>query len=91
MADVLPLRSFDPPAGKPATEPAPLVADAAALAPLLTVGVRTIRTWDSSGKLPRPLRISGRVVWLLDEIRDWLAAGAPDRSTWEARKALSRK
>jgi predicted DNA-binding transcriptional regulator AlpA len=86
MADVLPLRSAlaDPPAPESS---APLVADASALAALLTVSVRTVRTWDLAGKLPRPLRIGGRVVWRLDEIRRWLDAGAPDRATWEARRA----
>jgi hypothetical protein len=54
-------------------------------------GVRTIRAWDAAGKLPKPLRISGRVLWNLAEIRLWLAAGAPDRGTWEAMKAASRQ
>jgi predicted DNA-binding transcriptional regulator AlpA len=86
VADVLPLRSLDPPAATAAADLAPLVVDAARLAPLLTVSVRTVRTWDAAGKLPAPVRIGGRVVWRFDEIRAWLDAGAPDRSTWEARK-----
>ncbi len=65
----------------------PLVADAKRLAKLLTSGLRTIRTWDAAGKLPMPIRLGGRVLWIVDEIRDWLAAGAPDRDTWEAAKA----
>jgi predicted DNA-binding transcriptional regulator AlpA len=32
--------------------------------------------------LPSPVRIGGRVVWRVAEIRDWLAAGAPHRETW---------
>jgi predicted DNA-binding transcriptional regulator AlpA len=64
---------------------AALVADAKALAELLGgVGLRSIRTWDAAGKLPRPIRLGGRVVWRIDEIRKWLAAGAPDRATWES-------
>ena len=66
----------------------PLVVDAKQLAQLLTCGVRTVRTLDASGKLPKPLRIGGSVVWLLDDICDWLEAGAPDRETWEARKII---
>lgn len=62
----------------------PLVVDARRLAKLLSAGVRTVRTWDTSGKLPKPIRIGGRVVWRVDEIRAWLAAGAPDRETWAA-------
>lgn len=86
MTDILPLRVFpaDPP-----TVPAgaPLVADAKRLAGLLAVGLRTVRTWDAAGKLPEPLRIGGRVVWRLDEVRAWLDAGAPDRKTWAAIRA----
>jgi predicted DNA-binding transcriptional regulator AlpA len=90
MADVLPLRFAvaDPPAD---LADAPLVVDARRLAVMLCAGVRTVRTWDAAGKLPTPVRIGGRVVWRVDEIRAWLAAGAPDRETWEARKAASRK
>ena len=69
----------------------PLVVDARRLAKLLCAGIRTVRTWDAAGKLPKPIRIGGRVVWREDEIRAWLAAGAPNRDEWEARKAASRK
>jgi predicted DNA-binding transcriptional regulator AlpA len=65
----------------------PLVADARLLARLLGLGVRTIRSMDYSGKLPHPLKLSGtRTVWVLAEIRRWLAAGAPNRKAWEAMK-----
>ena len=73
------------------TQTEPLVADARRLAVLLGSGVRTVRTWDASGKLPKPIRIGGRVVWRVVEIREWLAAGAPDRATWEARKTAFKK
>jgi prophage regulatory protein len=82
VADVLPLR---PVAANSAN--APLVVDAKGLAALLSMGVRTIRTHDAAGKLPAPVRIGGRVVWRVDEIRAWLEAGAPDRETWAARRA----
>jgi predicted DNA-binding transcriptional regulator AlpA len=69
----------------------PLVADAKLLARLLGgVGVRSIRAWDAAGKLPRPIRLGSRVVWLISEIRDFLAAGAPDRQTWEQVKKRKR-
>ena len=90
MPDVLPIRiapAADPPA---ADADSPLVVDARSLAALLCSGVRTVRTWDAAGKLPQPIRIGGRVVWRVEEIRAWLDAGAPDRETWEARRA-SRK
>jgi predicted DNA-binding transcriptional regulator AlpA len=62
----------------------PLVVDARRLARLLCCGVRTVRTWDAAGKLPVPIRLGGRVVWRVAEIKRWLAAGAPDRETWAA-------
>jgi predicted DNA-binding transcriptional regulator AlpA len=62
------------------------VADAKRLAKLLCAGIRTVRTWDAAGKLPAPVRIGGRVVWRVDEIRAWLAAGAPCRDEWETRR-----
>jgi predicted DNA-binding transcriptional regulator AlpA len=64
----------------------PLVADAKRLSRLLGVGVRSLRTWDYSGKLPRPIKLGARTVWVLSEIRAWLTAGAPDRTEWEALK-----
>ena len=64
----------------------PLVADARRLARLLGVGVRSVRTWDYGGKLPRPVKLGARTVWVLSEIRAWLSAGAPDRAEWEALK-----
>lgn len=92
MADVLP---FAVPVVFPAdpTNPAgePLVVDARRLAKLLGAGVRTVRTWDAAGKLPAPIHIGGKVVWRTDEIRDWLAAGAPRRDEWQARRAAARK
>jgi predicted DNA-binding transcriptional regulator AlpA len=67
------------------------VADARRLAQMLCVGLRTIRAWDASGKLPAPLRIGGRVVWRTEEISGWLDAGAPDRETWAALRRAAQK
>jgi len=91
-ADTLRLHTpaADPPAAvrlAGADPAAPLVADAKGLAKLLGLGVRTIRTHDAAGKLPKPLKLGGRVVWRLDELRAWLDAGAPDRATWTALRA----
>lgn len=57
------------------------------LAKLLYVGLRTVRTWDAAGKLPAPIRVVGRVLWRVSEIRAWLRANAPDRETWAAIRA----
>lgn len=85
MNDLLPLRSPPPPRKR--RRLSPLVVDARRLAKLLCAGIRTVRTWDAAGKLPAPIRIGGRVVWRVSEIRAWLEAGAPDRETWAAMRA----
>lgn len=66
----------------------PLVADAKRLARLLGCGLRSIRTWDAAGKLPRPIRLGVRVVWVIAEVKSWLAAGAPPRDEWETLKRV---
>ena len=89
MAEDLPLRLHLPEApatSKAKVELTPLIVDAKRLAGLLGQSLRTIRTWDAAGKLPQPLRIGGRVVWRLAEIRAWLEAGAPNRTTWMAQR-----
>ena len=86
MADVLPLRT--PVGDSPADSVGPpLVVGAKELAALLRIGLRTVRTMDAAGRLPKPVRIGHSVRWSLEEIRAWLEAGAPDRKTWEARRA----
>ena len=64
-----------------------LTVDAKRLAKLLSAGLRTVRAWDVAGKLPKPVKLGGRVLWYLPEIHEWLQAGCPDRATWEAIKA----
>lgn len=68
----------------------PLAVDAAELAIMLRVSLRTIRTHDTLGKLPRAVRFGRCKRWDVGEIKSWIAVGAPDRSAWEARKALNR-
>jgi prophage regulatory protein len=60
--------------------------DANGLAVTLGLSVRTVRRLDSSGKIPRPVRIGGAVRWRTEEIANWLEAGCPDRQRWEAMK-----
>ena len=62
--------------------------NAKALAQILALSKRQIHRLDSSGRLPIPIRIGGAVRWSASEISDWLAAGAPNRTAWEARKAV---
>ncbi len=64
-----------------------LAVDAKKLAAMLSTSVRTIRTWDAAGKLPAPVKVGGRTLWYLPEVRAWLQAGAPDRPAWDAIKS----
>lgn len=57
--------------------------DAAALAEKLNVHQVTIRKWQTSGKIPAPVRIGRAVKWRLTEIEAWIAAGCPARAKWE--------
>ena len=62
-----------------------LAIDAKTLGQMLSVGERTIRRWNAAGKLPCAVRLAGSSVrWRLDEIKEWLDAGAPPREEWAA-------
>jgi predicted DNA-binding transcriptional regulator AlpA len=92
VADIPPLRLTTPSAEDRPTPAGsvgqPIVVDARRLAEMLCVGIRTVRSWDASGRIPAPVRLSpGCVRWKLSEIHDWIAAGAPCRQVWEARRA----
>ena len=56
------------------------------LGDMLSLSKRQIFRLNSCAKIPAPIRIGGAVRWSAQECADWLAAGAPDRSTWEAIK-----
>ena len=46
-------------------------------------------TWYSlrkAGRIPRPVRLGRRVLWRIDELREWMAAGCPPCSRWDAMK-----
>lgn len=51
---------------------------------LCRVSLRTWRAWDATGKVPQPVRIGRAVFWRLEELRSWVAAGCPDRETWQS-------
>jgi predicted DNA-binding transcriptional regulator AlpA len=55
-------------------------------------GVSEATWWrqHAAAKVPKPVKIGRRTLWDRDELRDWLAAGCPDRRTWEARKGHRR-
>ena len=63
-----------------------LVFSAAEVAHVLGVSTRHVWVLNSSGRLPRPIRLGRAVRWNAAEIQDWLNAGAPQRDAWEAQK-----
>lgn len=38
----------------------------------------------SAGRTPAPIRLGRSTRWSLDELRAWIAAGAPSRDHWQA-------
>lgn len=91
MTDIQPIPLSSTPARKRRHKLTPLLVDANGLSPLLSAGVRTIRTWDQLGKIPEPVKLGGRVLWRVREIRRWIAAGCPPRDQWAAIKAAAKK
>ena len=75
--------AFEPPSRKRRLlKLPPLLVGANGVARMLDCGLRTIRSMDSAGKLPMPIRLGGRVLWSVDELKDWIRAGCPDRAAW---------
>jgi predicted DNA-binding transcriptional regulator AlpA len=68
------------------SEFSPLLVDAKTAAAMCCKSLRTWRSWDSAGWIPRPVRIGRSTLWRADELRCWVASGCPRRSEWEARQ-----
>ena len=64
--------------------------DAKTFGQRLSLSKRQIFRLNSYGKIPASIRIGGAVRWSAQECSDWLAAGAPDRKTWQALKEVAR-
>ncbi|HEX7380101.1 MAG TPA: hypothetical protein VF278_23470 [Pirellulales bacterium] len=56
------------------------------VARLLSVSERHGWALHSSGRLPLPMRLGRRLAWSVDELREWLLAGAPPREKWQAQR-----
>jgi len=63
---------------------------AQALGQMLSLSKRQIFRLNSCGKIPAPIRIGGSVRWSENTIAKWLAAGAPDRKTFEAMREVEK-
>lgn len=61
----------------------PLLLTAREAAALCGKSLRTWRSWDAAGIIPRPVRIRRCTLWRADELRRWIVAGCPNRQQWE--------
>ena len=41
----------------------------------------------AAGRIPAPIKLGGRTLWRVQELRDWVEAGCPSRKNWETLKA----
>ncbi len=67
------------PAEAPTEKLTPIVIGVEEFAQLMGVTPRTIWRWDSTGKVPEPVRVGGAVRWRLADIMKWIDAGCPER------------
>ena len=63
-----------------------LVVEAVQAARLCGVSRATWYSLRKAGRIPRPVRIGRRVLWRIEELREWMAAGCPPCSRWDAMK-----
>lgn len=68
---------------------APLAVSREPAAVLCGLSPRSWTRYDAQGLVPAALRIGGRRVWSVAELSNWIAAGAPPRSRWEAMRRTS--
>lgn len=52
------------------------------LAAVLSISPAHVHSLDNQGKLPKAVNLGKSKRWRTQEIRDFVAAGCPDRITW---------
>jgi len=53
---------------------------------LVKIATRTLRRFDSAGRMPKPIRCGTRIVrWRTEDIAHWIDWGLCDRKTFERR------
>ena len=65
--------------------PTSLLISARAAAEVCGTSLRTWRSWDAAGAIPRSVRIGRSRRWRVEELRAWIDAGCPNRRAWESR------
>jgi predicted DNA-binding transcriptional regulator AlpA len=78
-------RAEIPPKGNSLHVPLPSTMTDAEIARDLRLSPKTIRRMNDAAKIPAPVTVGARSLrWVRQKIVDWLAAGCPDRETFEA-------
>jgi predicted DNA-binding transcriptional regulator AlpA len=70
---------------------APLLVPARAAARIAGISPATWSRLRASDKVPAPVRLGGRVLWRVEELRAWIAAGCPDGQKWRALRDAARR
>jgi predicted DNA-binding transcriptional regulator AlpA len=68
----------------PGKGPDPLLLTAKQASAVCGRSLRSWRSWDSAGRIPRPVRLGRATMWRRRELEDWIEAGCPSRVNWEA-------
>ena len=68
----------------PVTQDDALLIDGAEAARLTNVSKRHWLALCKAGRTPRPIHLGRSTRWRLDELKSWLAAGAPNAEDWYA-------
>ena len=63
-----------------------LSVEAGEAARLCGVGRSTWYSLRKAGRVPKPVRLGRRVLWRVEELREWMAAGCPPLSRWDTLK-----
>src|SRR5262249_28093460 len=71
--------------------PDPLLCDSGGLCQILGCSPATLFRRKSAGQLLPGIKWGGKLLWRLDEVKAWVAAGMPDAETWLAMQEASRR
>ncbi|MBI3408979.1 MAG: helix-turn-helix domain-containing protein [Planctomycetes bacterium] len=71
---------------------APLLVPTREAARICGIGQSTWFRLIAGGKIgPVPLKLGGRVLWRMEDLTRWTAAGCPDRDAWLAMEEARRR
>jgi predicted DNA-binding transcriptional regulator AlpA len=66
-----------------------LLIDSVTLAEILQVKAFQLVTLRNAGRLPLPVHLGKSVRWVVQELREWAAAGQPEIGVWIKARGLS--